>query len=70
MSPEGGSTRETSAAKDNKKMLFEAKMMHMSNDKSAVAPSEKVNTCMFFLHVITIELKGLRVSRFLRVHLW
>ncbi|XP_050712304.1 uncharacterized protein LOC126996136 [Eriocheir sinensis] len=39
VSPEGGSTRETSA--NNKKMLFEAKMMQMSNDKSAVAPSEK-----------------------------
>ncbi|KAK8376834.1 hypothetical protein O3P69_010040 [Scylla paramamosain] len=42
VSPEGGSTRETSAAKDSKKMLFEAKMMQMSNDKSTVAPSEKV----------------------------
>lgn len=68
MSPEGGSTRETSA--NNKKMLFEAKMMQMSNDKSAVAPSEKVNTCMFSLHVIMIEFKEIGVISSPKVHLW
>lgn len=70
MSPEGGSTRETSAAKDSKKMLFEAKMMHMTNDKSTVAPSEKVNTCMLSLHDILIDFQGISIIRFPKMHLW
>lgn len=70
MSPEGGSTRETSAAKDSKKMFFEAKMMQISNDKSTVAPSEKVNTCMLSLHDILIEFQGVSIIRFPKIHFY